>query len=93
MRALETAVNDADDQVFAEFVQRLGLDSVRDYETVQLRAAEEESEARARFDAQIARLNHQSVFESVLNVNPIQIAKIDRLDQNQIRGRSTSRNS
>ena len=61
MQALETAVNAADDEVFGEFCQRLSIDSVRDYETVQLRAAEEESEARARFDAQIARLNHQYV--------------------------------
>lgn len=61
MQALETAVNAADDEVFGEFCQRLSIDSVREYETVQLRAAEEESEARARFDAQIARLNHQYV--------------------------------
>jgi len=61
MQDLESSVNEADDEVFGEFCERLGIESVRNYETVQLRAAEEESEARARFDAQIARLNHQCV--------------------------------
>jgi structural maintenance of chromosome 1 len=59
MGALQETVNNADDEVFDEFCQRLGIDNVRAYETVQLRAAEEESDARARFDAQIARLQHQ----------------------------------
>jgi structural maintenance of chromosome 1 len=64
MQNLANTVNEADDAVFEEFCGRLGLTNVREYENVQLRAAEEETEARARFDAQIARLTHQIKFET-----------------------------
>jgi structural maintenance of chromosome 1 len=52
-------VNVAEDTVFAEFCRRIGVANIREYEDVQLRAAEEESEARVKFDTQIARLTHQ----------------------------------
>lgn len=63
MDSLKAIVNAADDGVFADFCRRLGVSNIREYEAVQLRAAEEETEARAQHDAQIARLTHQIKFE------------------------------
>jgi structural maintenance of chromosome 1 len=57
------AVAQADDQVFAAFCQRIGVPNIREYEDVQLKAAEEENEALEQFKAQVARATHQIDFE------------------------------
>lgn len=49
----------ADDGVFAQFVRKIGVDTIRDYENVQLKMAREENEAMAKYTAQQARIQHQ----------------------------------
>jgi structural maintenance of chromosome 1 len=44
--------------VFASFCQQINVSNIREFEERQLKAAQEESEARRRFDKQIARLTH-----------------------------------
>ncbi|KAJ8515491.1 hypothetical protein ONZ45_g7107 [Pleurotus djamor] len=61
---LQSAINDAEDEVFAAFCEKIEVANIREYEERQLKLAQEESEARLRFDNQIARLTHQSEFES-----------------------------
>lgn len=56
---LSTVVDDADDRVFGDFCRRIGVANIREYEQRQLKLAQEESEARLRYDTQIARLTHQ----------------------------------
>jgi len=51
-------VDAAEDQVFGSFCREIGVASIRDYEARQLKLAQEESEARLRFETQIARLTH-----------------------------------
>jgi structural maintenance of chromosome 1 len=48
----------AEDQVFGAFCREIGVANIRDYEARQLKLAQEESEARLRFETQIARLTH-----------------------------------
>ena len=48
----------AEDQVFGSFCSDIGVANIRDYEARQLKLAQEESEARLRFETQIARLTH-----------------------------------
>lgn len=45
--------------MFGAFCQNIGVGNIREYEERQLRVAQEESQARLRFDTQIARLTHQ----------------------------------
>jgi structural maintenance of chromosome 1 len=59
MDELSAVINEAEDEVFSEFCENIGIDNIRQYEQQQLKAAEQESEARIRFDTQIARLGHQ----------------------------------
>ena len=59
LAGLEQTLNEADDEVFAAFCQRIEVDSIRDYEDVQLRMAREENEALEKFTAQKARIGHQ----------------------------------
>ena len=59
MDSLEKTVNAAEDAVFAAFCRKIGVGNIREYEERQLRVAQEESRARVRFEAQIARLKHQ----------------------------------
>ncbi|KAJ7638242.1 condensin complex subunit SMC1 [Roridomyces roridus] len=61
---LAETINDAEDATFAAFCRKIKVDNIRDYEERQLKVAQEESEARLRFDNQIARLTHQSDFET-----------------------------
>ncbi|KAE9404591.1 condensin complex subunit SMC1 [Gymnopus androsaceus JB14] len=61
--ALSDAVNSAEDGVFADFCQTIGVSNIREFEERQLKLAQEESEARLRYDNQIARLTHQSEYE------------------------------
>jgi len=59
---LSIAVNAAEDGVFVAFCQKIGVSNIREYEERQLKVAQEESQARLRFDTQIARLRNQYVF-------------------------------
>jgi structural maintenance of chromosome 1 len=59
---LVSTVNDAEDKVFAAFCRQIKVSNIREYEERQLKVAQEESEARLRFDTQIARLTHQYGF-------------------------------
>ena len=59
LSALETTLDDADNKVFASFCAQIGIESIRDYEDVQLRMAREETEAMEKFTTQRARLATQ----------------------------------
>jgi structural maintenance of chromosome 1 len=56
---LASIINDAEDGVFAAFCDTIGVENIREYEERQLKVAQEESNARLRFDTQVARLTHQ----------------------------------
>ncbi|KAJ6561466.1 condensin complex subunit SMC1 [Mycena vulgaris] len=62
--ALAETINNAEDATFAPFCRKIKVANIREYEERQLKVAQEESEARLRFDNQIARLTHQSDFET-----------------------------
>ena len=57
--ALQSVINDAEDGVFADFCDAIGVADIREFEERQLKVAQEESAARMQFDLQIARLTHQ----------------------------------
>ncbi|KAG7448818.1 condensin complex subunit SMC1 [Guyanagaster necrorhizus] len=61
---LKSSVDAAEDRVFSAFCRRIKVSHIREYEERQLKVAQEESEARLRYDSQIARLTHQCDFES-----------------------------
>ena len=58
---LASQVNATDDEVFADFCRRIRVADIREYEDVQLKAAQEENDALLKYRTQIARLEHQSV--------------------------------
>jgi structural maintenance of chromosome 1 len=58
---LSATVYEAEDEVFALFCRKIGVETIREYEEQQLKVAQEESQARLRFDTQIARLSNQYV--------------------------------
>ncbi|KAL0250387.1 hypothetical protein I308_102560 [Cryptococcus tetragattii IND107] len=62
--ALVETIEQADDEVFSAFCQRIGVSNIREYEDVQLRIAKEANEAMESFAAQQARVKHQIDFES-----------------------------
>lgn len=62
VEALQAVISEADDSVFGDFCRRIGVGSIRDYEERQLKVAQAVTEARHRFDTQIARLTTQYVF-------------------------------
>ena len=51
-------VDAAEDGVYGDFCRQIGVVNIRDYEARQLKLAQEETEARLRFETQIARLTH-----------------------------------
>ncbi|EJC99202.1 cohesin complex subunit psm1 [Fomitiporia mediterranea MF3/22] len=63
MEALASVVNGAEDSVFTRFCAQIGVENIREYESRQLKVANEEAAARRHFETQIARLTHQSQFE------------------------------
>ncbi|KAF9652766.1 hypothetical protein BDM02DRAFT_2623366 [Thelephora ganbajun] len=63
VETLQAVISEADDSVFGDFCRRIGAGSIRDYEERQLKVAQVVSEARHRFDTQIARLTTQVKFE------------------------------
>ncbi|OWZ56956.1 cohesin complex subunit psm1 [Cryptococcus neoformans 125.91] len=62
--ALLETIEQADDEVFDAFCQKIGVSNIREYEDVQLRIAKEANDAMESFAAQQARVKHQIDFES-----------------------------
>ncbi|KAI0757514.1 condensin complex subunit SMC1 [Daedaleopsis nitida] len=60
--ALAEVINAAEDEMFGDFCEQIGVENIREYEERQLKLAQAESEARLQFDTQIARLTHASQF-------------------------------
>lgn len=56
---LKETINAAEDAIFKQFCRKIGVSNIREYEERQLKIAQEESQARLRYDTQIARLTHQ----------------------------------
>lgn len=54
-------VHAAEDAVFQAFCRKIKVANIREYEERQLKVAQEESQARLRFDTQITRLKTQCV--------------------------------
>ncbi|THU82274.1 condensin complex subunit SMC1 [Dendrothele bispora CBS 962.96] len=61
---LTDTINAAEDEVFASFCRTINISNIRVYEERQLKLAQEESVVRLRYENQIARLTHQSEYES-----------------------------
>ncbi|KAF9479327.1 condensin complex subunit SMC1 [Pholiota conissans] len=73
-------VNKAEDGVFSSFCRKIGVSDIREYEERQLKVAQEESQARLRYDAQIARLTHAIEFEKEgLNVARERLTRLETL--------------
>ncbi|KJA20749.1 hypothetical protein HYPSUDRAFT_166635 [Hypholoma sublateritium FD-334 SS-4] len=78
--SLAGVVNAAEDSVFSGFCRKIGVSDIREYEERQLKVAQEESQARLRFDAQIARLSHAIEFEQEgLTTARERLARLDAL--------------
>ncbi|CAO1631057.1 unnamed protein product [Parajaminaea phylloscopi] len=60
--ALQQTVDLADDVVFAQFCQRVGISNIREYEQKQLALLERQKDARLEFEVQMKRLQHQITF-------------------------------
>lgn len=56
---LASIINAAEDEVFADFCESIGVSNIREYEEYQLKVASAESDAKLQFEKQIARLTHQ----------------------------------
>lgn len=61
---LQVIVDGAEDGTFANFCRKINVTNIREYEDRQLKASQDEMEARLRYDAQIARLTHQYTIPS-----------------------------
>ncbi|KDR79797.1 hypothetical protein GALMADRAFT_241878 [Galerina marginata CBS 339.88] len=61
---LSSIINAAEDGIFASFCRKIRVANIREYEERQLKVAQEESQARLRYDTQIARLTNQAEFEN-----------------------------
>ncbi|KAN0135870.1 RecF/RecN/SMC [Lactarius tabidus] len=63
IQRFSSVVDAAEDGVYGDFCRQIGVANIREYEVRQLKLAQEETEARLRFETQIARLTHLSQFE------------------------------
>jgi structural maintenance of chromosome 1 len=76
--ALTDTINAADDDVFAAFCARIGVEHIREYRGRQLQVLEREKDARQEFELQMKRLQHTLAFEES------EFAKLNaRLELNQ----------
>lgn len=66
--SLRSVVDEAEDDIFADFCRRIGATDVREYENRQLKVAQEEQEAKMRFETQLKRLQHQCVLSLPLSL-------------------------
>lgn len=64
LEELETVVSTSEDEVFAEFTQRLGYPNIRDYEKRQGSLQQEAAQRKLEFTTQISKLENQLTFET-----------------------------
>ncbi|KAJ6610416.1 condensin complex subunit SMC1 [Mycena sp. CBHHK59/15] len=82
---LDETIHTAEDATFSAFCRKIKVDNIREYEERQLKVAQEESEARLRFDNQIARLTHQSDFEGeALKAAVERITNLDKIVETEV---------
>ncbi|CAL2030458.1 unnamed protein product [Caenorhabditis brenneri] len=62
VRALETRSNEVADRIFADFCQRIGIASIRDYENREMRIRQEMEDKLRSFDDDIQKLNYEIDF-------------------------------
>lgn len=53
-----------EDAIFADFCERIGVDTIREYEEKQLSGVQKDNARMLQLDKQVQRLNHQIAFES-----------------------------
>ncbi|KAF7302129.1 Structural maintenance of chromosomes protein [Mycena indigotica] len=61
---LTVTIDRAEAGTFAAFCRKINVENIREYEERQMKVAQQENEARLRFDNQIMRLTHQVDFET-----------------------------
>lgn len=61
LSAVKDVVDAAEDEIFAEFCETIGVAHIREYEDTQLRLQQEGSEEQAKFTILLKRLNTQCV--------------------------------
>lgn len=59
IEALSAVINEAEDDIFSDFCRKIRVSNIREFEERQLKLSQEESDARLRFETQIARLTNQ----------------------------------
>jgi len=59
MDQLRSVISREEENIFADFCQRVGIENIEEYEEKQLRQAQEEGETDLKFKTQISRLEHQ----------------------------------
>ena len=64
MRALRAKMDHIAENLFKEFVKKIGVSSIKEYEEMHLRQAEKLSERKAAIISQIARVQNQIEYES-----------------------------
>ncbi|KAF5373789.1 hypothetical protein D9758_000684 [Tetrapyrgos nigripes] len=78
--SLSDIINAEEDKIFTSFCKKIKVSNIREYEERQLKLAQEESVVRLRYENQIARLTHQSEYESeALNSAQERLAQLDNL--------------
>ncbi|KAG9048939.1 Structural maintenance of chromosomes protein 1 [Serendipita sp. 407] len=84
MAELQRVIDEAEDEIFGEFCSKIGMATIREYEDRQLKAAQEDSAVRMRFDAQIHRLNHQIKFsEEQLTATQTRVSRLEETATSQ----------
>lgn len=84
VETLQAVISEADDSVFGDFCGKIGVGNIRDYEERQLKVAQAVSEARHRFDTQIARLTTQYVFRLYVRFRPLNHLRV-KFEEEQLR--------
>ncbi|KAL7268980.1 Structural maintenance of chromosomes protein 1 [Rhizina undulata] len=64
LEELQSVVSEAEDDIFAEFCERLGYDDIRTYEKRQGSLQQEAAQKKLEFTTQISRLQNQLAFET-----------------------------
>jgi structural maintenance of chromosome 1 len=61
MASYQTVIDAAEDLIFASFCKRIKVKSIREYESTQLKSAQEGNEERLKFDTHMRKLSHRYV--------------------------------
>merc|ERR1712100_888893 len=80
---LENIIKNAEERIYGDFAERVGIDDIHEYEEKHLRIAKEKAQRRLEFSNTISKLENQLQYEKSRNLEEILAAEQQQIEEDK----------